>query len=39
MNHKQTSSIDIFQDIDVGLGSAAMFSWSVGKSFYFGKRK
>jgi tetratricopeptide (TPR) repeat protein len=41
MNISRTSSIDIFLDVNEGLGKTALktFGLSIGKSIYFGKRK
>lgn len=41
MNKNRTSSIDIFLDVNKGLGEGSLSTWglSIGKSFYFGQRK
>lgn len=41
MNEARTSSIDVFFDINKGIGEGALTTWglSIGKSIYFGKRK
>jgi tetratricopeptide (TPR) repeat protein len=41
MNQNRTSSLDIFLDVNKGLGEGAYSTWglSLGKSIYFGKRK
>jgi len=41
MNKNRTSSLDIFLDVNYGLGKGALttFGLSVGESIYFGKRK
>lgn len=41
MNKDRTSSVDVFLDINRGIGKGSLSTWglSFGKSIYFGKRK